>query len=170
MSKKPVVLMVLDGYGLNENPEGNAIAMANTPVILPYKFEDMVDIMMGLVFEGKLHFGNPKEMHQMYILTNRNKINGAGCILYPDVLKTFADMMVHDLYIIPSSVHETLLIPIFPDDEDVVEDPDSIYYGMTQEEMLNAMIQEVNITQLTPEEVLSDHAYKYIRATGEIVM
>ena len=33
MSKKPVVLMVLDGYGLNDNPEGNAIAMANTPVM-----------------------------------------------------------------------------------------------------------------------------------------
>ena len=33
MSKKPVVLMVLDGYGLNENPEANAIAMANTPVM-----------------------------------------------------------------------------------------------------------------------------------------
>ena len=33
MSKKPVVLMVLDGYGLNDNPKGNAIAMAKTPVM-----------------------------------------------------------------------------------------------------------------------------------------
>ena len=33
MSKKPVVLMVLDGYGLNDRTEGNAIAMANTPVM-----------------------------------------------------------------------------------------------------------------------------------------
>ena len=33
MSKKPTVLMILDGYGLNENPEGNAIAMAKTPVM-----------------------------------------------------------------------------------------------------------------------------------------
>ena len=33
MAKKPVVLMVLDGYGLNEKTEGNAIAMANTPVM-----------------------------------------------------------------------------------------------------------------------------------------
>ena len=30
MSKKPVVLMVLDGYGLNDRTEGNAIALANT--------------------------------------------------------------------------------------------------------------------------------------------
>ena len=28
MSKKPVVLMVLDGYGLSDRTEGNAIAMA----------------------------------------------------------------------------------------------------------------------------------------------
>ena len=33
MSKKPVVLMVLDGYGLNDKTEGNAIAMAHTPVM-----------------------------------------------------------------------------------------------------------------------------------------
>ncbi len=31
--KKPVVFMILDGYGLNDNPEGNAVAMANTPVM-----------------------------------------------------------------------------------------------------------------------------------------
>lgn len=33
MSKKPTVLMILDGFGINENPKGNAVAMANTPVI-----------------------------------------------------------------------------------------------------------------------------------------
>ena len=33
MRKKPVVLMILDGYGLNDKTEGNAVAMANTPVI-----------------------------------------------------------------------------------------------------------------------------------------
>lgn len=33
MSKKPVVLMILDGYGLNEKTEGNAVAMAKTPVM-----------------------------------------------------------------------------------------------------------------------------------------
>ena len=33
MKQKPVVLMILDGYGLNDNPEANAIAMANTPVV-----------------------------------------------------------------------------------------------------------------------------------------
>ena len=33
MSKKPTVLMILDGYGLNENKEANAVAEAKTPVM-----------------------------------------------------------------------------------------------------------------------------------------
>ena len=33
MRKKPAVLMILDGYGLNEKTEGNAVAEAKTPVM-----------------------------------------------------------------------------------------------------------------------------------------
>ena len=33
MSKKPTVLMILDGFGLNETTEGNAVALADTPVL-----------------------------------------------------------------------------------------------------------------------------------------
>lgn len=33
MSKKPTVLMILDGYGLNDKTEGNAVALAKTPVM-----------------------------------------------------------------------------------------------------------------------------------------
>ena len=31
MSKKPTVLMILDGYGLNDKKEGNAVYLAKTP-------------------------------------------------------------------------------------------------------------------------------------------
>lgn len=33
MSKRPTVLMILDGYGLNNNQKGNAVAEAKTPVV-----------------------------------------------------------------------------------------------------------------------------------------
>ena len=33
MSKKPTVLMILDGYGLNDNKSGNAVAQGQTPVM-----------------------------------------------------------------------------------------------------------------------------------------
>lgn len=136
------------------------IAMANTPELLPYNFMDMMQIMMLMAVEGKLHFTDYLRMQPMYILTNQYKINGAGCILYPELLKTFADMMGSDLCIIPSSVHETLLVPLMPT---------GMCYEMDWEEV-SKMVQEINDTQLALEEVLSDHAYKYIRATGEIVM
>ena len=42
MSKKPVVLMVLDGYGLSSQTEGTAIAMAKTPVLAGLRKESVL--------------------------------------------------------------------------------------------------------------------------------
>jgi len=81
MSKKPVVLMVLDGYGLNENPEGNAIAMANTPVMdklmaeCPFVKGNASGLAVGLP-EGQM--GN-SEVGHMNI--------GAGRIIYQDLTR-----------------------------------------------------------------------------------
>lgn len=81
MSKKPVVLMVLDGYGLNENPEGNAIAMANTPVMdrlmkeCPFVKGNASGLSVGLP-DGQM--GN-SEVGHMNI--------GAGRIIYQDLTR-----------------------------------------------------------------------------------
>lgn len=54
MSKKPTVLMILDGFGLNEKTEGNAIAQAKTPVIdglmKDYPFVKEMQVVLQLVF------------------------------------------------------------------------------------------------------------------------
>lgn len=91
----------------------------------------------------------------MYVLTNEHKFHGAGCILYSNFLKKIADEWGCDICIILSSIHETILIPM--------------YMSRGCEEMAQ-MIREVNQTQLEPEEILSDHAYQFCRETGEIVM
>ena len=81
MSKKPVVLMVLDGYGLNENPEGNAIAMAKTPVMdelmktCPFVKGNASGLAVG-VPDGQM--GN-SEVGHMNI--------GAGRIIYQDLTR-----------------------------------------------------------------------------------
>jgi 2,3-bisphosphoglycerate-independent phosphoglycerate mutase len=81
MSKKPVVLMVLDGYGLNENPEGNAVAMANTPVMdklmaeCPFVKGNASGLAVGLP-DGQM--GN-SEVGHMNI--------GAGRIIYQDLTR-----------------------------------------------------------------------------------
>ena len=47
----------------------------------------------------------------MYVCSNTSKINGAGVILYDGLLKEFAERVDNNFYILPSSIHETLLIP-----------------------------------------------------------
>lgn len=81
MSKKPVVLMVLDGYGLNEKAEGNAIAMAKTPVMdrlmkeCPFAKGNASGLAVGLP-DGQM--GN-SEVGHMNI--------GAGRIIYQDLTR-----------------------------------------------------------------------------------
>ena len=79
MSKKPVVLMVLDGYGISDKTEGNAIAMAKTPVMdklmaeCPFVKGNASGLAVGLP-DGQM--GN-SEVGHMNI--------GAGRIIYQDL-------------------------------------------------------------------------------------
>ena len=81
MSKKPVVLMVLDGYGLNDKTEGNAIAQAKTPVMdklmaeCPFQKGYASGLSVGLP-DGQM--GN-SEVGHMNI--------GAGRIIYQELTR-----------------------------------------------------------------------------------
>ena len=81
MSKKPVVLMVLDGYGISEREDGNAIAMAKTPVMdalktkYPFVKGNASGMFVGLP-DGQM--GN-SEVGHMNI--------GAGRVIYQDLTK-----------------------------------------------------------------------------------
>lgn len=90
----------------------------------------------------------------MYVLSNREKINGAACLLYQDVLAEFADQIDQDLFIIPSSIHEVILVPTCE------------RHGY---ERLTQMVQEVNATQVQAEEILADHVYYYSRDRKEVM-
>ncbi|MBR1571526.1 MAG: 2,3-bisphosphoglycerate-independent phosphoglycerate mutase [Lachnospiraceae bacterium] len=86
MSKKPVVLMVLDGYGLNDKTEGNAIAMAKTPVMddlmanCPFVQGQASGLAVGLP-DGQM--GN-SEVGHMNI--------GAGRVIYQDLTRITKDI------------------------------------------------------------------------------
>jgi hypothetical protein len=77
----------------------------------------------------------------MFCLSNESKMNGASLILHEDIRKQIGEFMNGDFYILPSSIHETLILP---DD------------GNFDVAGLNAMVQEVNETQVAPEDRLSD--------------
>ena len=83
---------------------------------------------------------------EMYVLTNSYGINGASVLLYNGILESFANKLNNDLYILPSSVHEVILIPKIKD--------------MSATE-LNDMVCEINSTQVPREDVLANCIYEY---------
>lgn len=87
------------------------------------------------------------QLPPVYVLTNRTRQYGAAAMLYSGKMKELADTMGSDLVILPSSVHELLLLP----------DNDGMYHRWRE------MVREVNRTVVEPEEVLSDHIYRYSR-------
>ena len=93
----------------------------------------------------------------MYVLTNERNIDGAVAILYPEYFQTLANIINSDLIIIPSSVHELLLIPI----------DDRFEMNLFETQM---MIEEVNNTTLKNNEILSYSVYCYKRDTNSVIM
>lgn len=89
---------------------------------------------------------------QMYVLTNRRKVNGANILLYKDWLAEVANRLKDDFFILPSSIHELLAVPV----------------SGTDVKELRAMVKEVNNTEVAPEEILSYEVYRYSRKTCEI--
>lgn len=81
-----------------------------------------------------------------YIATNRTGFHGASVVAYPDFLKEAAETMDGSFYLIPSSVHEFILIK---DD------------GTPKAKDLNKMIKNVNETVLEPRDFLSNQCYHY---------
>lgn len=138
-----------------------SLAQKNTPTLLPTEIKSMEDILKEYCSELPVFTdaGLQSSCIQtpsvpMYVLTNTVKLFGASCILYPQVLSDFAQKMQSDLYVIPSSIHEVLLIP-------AREEKDSRYF--------NHMIQDVNSSQVQDEEILSDHVYYFSRKDGLLI-
>lgn len=83
---------------------------------------------------------------ELYIVTNNGRSYGACEVFRKEVQEKLRDILKGNFYIIPSSVHEMIIIPE--------------QYGVPKEE-LKRMVKEINITSVTTEEVLSDNIYFY---------
>ena len=94
-----------------------------------------------------------EETVPMYVCTNEVRINGAGALFYDGLLEEFANEIGADFYILPSSIHETLFVPV-NDDMDVDD--------------FKEMVRCVNATEVAPQELLSDNVYYYNRMTGRV--
>lgn len=89
---------------------------------------------------------------QMYVLTNARKLHGANIMLYKEYLEIAAEKMNGDFYIILSSIHELIAVPVSAQ-------------GL---EELREMVKAANDNQLAPEEILGYEVYRYNRETGEV--
>ena len=89
----------------------------------------------------------------LYVLSNHQRFFGASCILYKDKLNEFAQLKNSDLYILPSSIHEVIIIP-------KTMSPD--YSSLCR------MVKEINDTEVDACDRLSDCVYRFSLETGKL--
>lgn len=137
------------------------VACANTQKLQKYEIQSMRDVIGELleiddteeIDYGGTILEQPGNV-QMYVLSNKSRVGGAACILYEGLLKDFATAIDGNFYVIPSSIHEVLLLP-----SDKTDDQDEI----------KAMIREINDTQVRTEEILSYSLYYFEQEEGRLI-
>lgn len=136
-------------------------AKENTQRIQKYEIKSMTEVLYDIMMEEEPEdfdyedcMAGFRDNVPMYVLSNKRRIEGAACILYPDLIRDFADAIGSSFYIIPSSVHEVILLPA-GQEEEITE--------------IKSMIQEINDTQVSVEEILSYSLYFYDREEGKII-
>ena len=87
----------------------------------------------------------------MYTIGTRDKYWGASIITNTEILSKIADKLDDDLIILPSSIHEIIIVP-----KELAND------GMT------AMVQAINADCVSETDQLSDHIYEFNRSTNEV--
>ena len=138
------------------------LALANTQRLFRGSVQSMANVMIDILSkelddEAVMEFYDMMvdvdDRVPMYVCTNTMKSNGAGVILYDGLLREFADRVDSDVFVLPSSIHETLLIPVSA--------------GMDLE-ALKDMVRSINRTEVAPDEILSDNVYYYDRLLDRV--
>ena len=128
------------------------LAQRNTPRLFPWECHSMSTVLkeiLGDEFCEESEEAACDDLFQedpMWVLSNDRRVQGAVCMLYPGVLDEIAARWEKGIYVLPSSIHEVILL---------------IDTGRGEAEALKKMIAQVNSTQVAPEEVLSDSLYYY---------
>lgn len=116
-------------------------AMENLPNLMPPELISIWELLEKLT--GEPYIPDNCDEDKMYVLTNDKKIFGATSILFEEIIKKFAKEH-GSFYILPSSIHEVILVPAESDEN---------------AEVLKKMVKEVNETNVPPMDYLSDEVY-----------
>ena len=123
-------------------------ALYNAPIIRPAVIKGMNEVIKEIMgkeaYELANGTGNVEE--SVYVATVPDKDSGAGVLSYQNFMDQAAERVGGDFFILPSSIHEILIVK---DD------------GEMKAELLRNMVQQINRTELMPEDKLSDNVYHY---------
>lgn len=139
-------------------------ALENTPKKLPWRFASIQSVVDDFVNGGTKEAidtidasreikRSPWNYAEMYVLTNAKRSYGAACMIYPGLLSEIAKKFECDLYVLPSSIHECIIMPV-----------NKLY---TKKE-LSDMVQDINQREVDRLDVLSDCVYYYDRKIEEL--
>ena len=95
----------------------------------------------------------PMEVGGMYVLTTESGNLGVSALFYPDVKEKAAEMLGSGYYVLPSSIHECILVPETA--------------GINEKELCD-MVKQANRTVVEPKDVLSDNVYHYDRESRSL--
>jgi hypothetical protein len=121
---------------------------------LQYKQEYEIMDVLALTMFGWEKIVSPEDMKPegMYALSTPSQKYGASVLARESVLKNIAEKAGTNLTLIPSSIHEVIVLPIEADSERIKE--------------LTAFIREVNSTTVSEEDYLGDRPFVYSLETG----
>lgn len=149
---------IVKEWGVTEE-ELYAASVANLMTNVETKFQSMREVILEIYFNMGEKIDErwaseclPSEDAGMYVLTNREKFFGAAMLLNHNVMDEIVER-IGEFYILPSSVHETILLK-----KDVAPSL----------ETLEGMVNDINMTEVGVEEKLSDRVFLYDARTKEI--
>ena len=140
----------IEEWGITED-ELIAAAEENTPILYPVKLKPLSSVL-GL---GDDICPLPGMSGHMFVLSNTENQNGAASVCYKDVLDNFSQKIKDDLVVLPSSVHETILLPL---------------QEKSNLDSLKEMVYDINRTVLDRSEFLSDNVYVYNRQDKQLII
>lgn len=120
-------------------------ALKNSQEILPAKVKSMMNILSEFTDIEMDAIEMPGQL-PMVVVTNQIGINGAAALFYPGVMDKVAETVHGDYYVLPSSIHEVIAVPV---------SLGSNYRDLEQ------MVKEINMSVVAPEDRLGSTVYRY---------
>lgn len=140
-----VTNQLMDNYGITAE-QLHEDALKYAPVMRPAVIQTMAETLLEMMGPEAKDMIPVLPDDPLFVATVPDKIQGAGVLAYQDFMEQAAERVGGDFFILPSSIHEILLVR---DD------------GTFDINHLEDMVKQVNETEVAPEDLLTDSVYHY---------